>query len=171
MKQVVHLLGKLPEFFFAQAIFPMRARKDAKSHDGAGKRATGTSCLPDAATETSTKLFSLFGRESSVKAVVKNQQQGFRTAEFQIRKEIFRPLFDKERNLIDLPGFVTIHGGNIPYPMGARGDRLCLRSFCERIVIVEQFDEISPHGFKSPRLAVIKLLCCLLVFFLEYQDQ
>ena len=92
MESVIHFFGQISEFFLTRAVWGMWTYKESESHDCSGKRSAGTTCLSHPTAEAGTKLLCLFGRESSVKAMIKHQQERFRTAQFVVFIKVFSTL-------------------------------------------------------------------------------
>ena len=77
MKQIVHFFAELPEVFLVYPVPCVWTDKQAEAHDGSGKCPAGAACFSHTSTETCTELLGLFGRETAIKAVVKDEQECF----------------------------------------------------------------------------------------------
>lgn len=133
------------------------------THDRSGEGTACTTRLSHAAAETCAELLGLFGCEAAVKTVIKDEQEGFRTAQFQIFKKIFRPQAEKFDDFF----FTESAGKILKSHLGGKE----LIFFMGKIVVLEQIYKVAAHGLEYFRLAVVILLCLGLVFLFEDHDQ
>jgi hypothetical protein len=108
MKSVVHFFGKLPKTFFTHTSASVWAKQYTKTHNGTRKGSAGAASLSHAAAEPCTKLFGLFGRQSSIKTMVKHKQERLGAAQLVVFVKVFSPLADKFNYFVALERTVRI---------------------------------------------------------------